>query len=610
MSDMISDLFIRSSVWIPVYGLVGAVVTLPWALGLVKRSGPRPAAYINIIMTILAFGHCLALVGVVAAQPLIELTVPWLRVLDLQIDLAFALTPVTVTGAVVVTGLSVLAQIYALGYLEKDWGLARFYGLMGFFEGAMAGIALSDSLLLTYALLEMLTLSTYLLVGFWYAQPLVVKAARDAFLTKRVGDLFLLMGVVALVTLSGQTHFSDLAAWASTATLPPWGATLLGLALIAGPIGKCAQFPLHLWLDEAMEGPNPASILRNSVVVGCGAWVLIKLQPVLALSPIVQIVLITVGSLTAVGASLMAIAQVDLKRALSHTTSAYLGLVFLAVGLERGELALQLLLTHGLAKASLFMAAGSLILTTVTQDIRRMGGLVKRMPATVLSFGVGSLAMVGLGTFPVLAALISLLPWGLRGILLLVVLMTAMNLMRVYGRVFLGSPSPQSRRAPEVAWPMAVPMVAGIILNLLTPWWLSGDPVPGWIGVGILSAGLGGAALGYAYVCQPGWGRWIDAHWGGLQRFLAYDFYIEALYQGLIVKPFGWGSRWVTWFDRHIVDGLVNGVSLVLLMGGEGLKYSISGRSQAYLLTILVGVLLLGSLLLPTLLLPPLGGQP
>ena len=152
-----------------------------------------------------------------------------------------------------VTFLSLLAQIYALGYMEKDWAMARFFGLLGFFEVAISGIAISDSLLLTYALLEMLTLSTYLLVGFWYAQPLVVTAARDAFLTKRVGDVPLLMGVVTLSTIAGSLNFSDLEKWAETATLSPVFGTLLGLALIAAPTAKCAQFPFHLWLDEAME---------------------------------------------------------------------------------------------------------------------------------------------------------------------------------------------------------------------------------------------------------------------------------------------------------------------------------------------------------------------
>jgi NAD(P)H-quinone oxidoreductase subunit 5 len=168
-------------------------------------------------------------------------------------------------------------------------------------------------------------------VGFWYAQPLVVTAARDAFLTKRIGDVLLLMGVVALAALAGSLNFDDLSEWVKTAELSPWAATLLGLALIAGPVGKCAQFPLHLWLDEAMEGPNPASILRNSVVVICGAYVLIRLQPVVVLSPVALSALVIIGALTAVGASLVAIAQVDIKRTLSYSTSAYLGLVFIAV---------------------------------------------------------------------------------------------------------------------------------------------------------------------------------------------------------------------------------------------------------------------------------------
>ena len=167
----------------------------------------------------------------------------------------------------------------------------------------MAGIVLSGSLFVSYSLLEMLTVSTYLLVGFWYAQPLVVTAARDAFLTKRIGDVLLLMGVVALAALAGSLNFNDLYEWVKTADLSPIVVTLLGLALIAGPTGKCAQFPLHLWLDEAMEGPNPASILRNSAVVTCGAYVLIRLQPIVVLSPVTLTALITIGTLTAVGAS-------------------------------------------------------------------------------------------------------------------------------------------------------------------------------------------------------------------------------------------------------------------------------------------------------------------
>ena len=389
--------------WIvPLYGLLGAILTLPWSTGVIRRTGPRPAAYFNLLMTTLAFIHGTIIFRLTWDHPAQQLVIPWLQTLDLDLSFVLDISPISMGGVELVTGLSLLAQIYALGYMEKDWSLARFYGLLGFFEAAISGIALSDSLLLTYGLLEMLTLSTYLLVGFWYAQPLVVTAARDAFLTKRVGDVLLLMGVVAVSALAGSLTFTDIEIWSETVELSPLVANAVGLALIAGPIGKCAQFPLHLWLDEAMEGPNPASILRNSIVVAAGAYVLIKLDPIFALSPIVSDTIIIIGMITAIGESMVAIAQIDIKRTLSHSTSAYLGLVFIAVGLQQPDIALLLLLTHAIAKALLFMSAGSIILTTNTQDVTEMGGLWSRMPATTTAFFVGAAGLVTilpLGTF-------------------------------------------------------------------------------------------------------------------------------------------------------------------------------------------------------------------
>ncbi|MDJ0565594.1 MAG: proton-conducting transporter membrane subunit, partial [Microcystis sp. M49629_WE12] len=280
------DLFLDTCWLIPIYGLIGSILTLPWSLGIISRTGPRPAAYINLLMTVLGLIHGSIAFNQIWHRETIKLAFEWVRVADLSLSLSIELSPVSLGTLELITLISLLAQIYALGYMEKDWSLARFYGLMGFFEAALGGIALSDSLLFSYAFLEMLTVSTYLLVGFWYAQPLVVTAARDAFLTKRVGDIILLMGLVALSSYGEGLSFSQLENWAVNNPVPPLTATLLGLALIAGPTGKCAQFPLNLWLDEAMEGPNPAGIMRNSIVVSAGAYVLIKLQPVFTLSPI------------------------------------------------------------------------------------------------------------------------------------------------------------------------------------------------------------------------------------------------------------------------------------------------------------------------------------
>ena len=293
-----TDFLLQNSWFIPFYGLIGSLVTLPWTLGLIRRTGPRPAVYLNLLMTVMAVIHGSIAFFAVWQGESQHLVLDWLKVADLELDLSIEISPVSLGALEVVTGISLLAQIYALGYMEKDWSIGRFYGLIGFFEAALSGLALSDSLFFSYALLEMLTLSTYLLVGFWYAQPLVVSAARDAFLTKRVGDIILLMGLVALSSYGEGLTFSQLEDWAKISPIPTVTATLLGLSLIAGPIGKCAQFPLNLWLDEAMEGPNPAGIMRNSIVVSSGAYVLIKLQPIFTLSPLVSNTLIVIGTLT------------------------------------------------------------------------------------------------------------------------------------------------------------------------------------------------------------------------------------------------------------------------------------------------------------------------
>ena len=460
---------IQTAWLIPLYGFIGMLVSLPWACGLFRRDAHRPAAYLNILLTLLAFAHGSLILQEVYQSGPVDLAFPWLSVADLELNISFSLSLTNLVALELITGLSLLSQVYSLGYMDKEWALARFFALLGFFEGAMSGVVLSDSLFQSYFLLEMLTLSTYLLVGFWYAQPLVVTAARAAFLTKRVGDVLLLMGVVALCSYSGVMGFNDLYAWAAQDTLSPLAATLLGLGLVAGPTGKCAQFPMHLWLDEAMEGPNPASILRNSVVVTCGAIVLLKVMPILQLSPIAIGVMLVIGSISAIGGSLVALAQVDIKRTLSYSTTAHMGLVFIAIALQIPVLALLLLFTHAVSKALLSMSIGGVIASTNCQDITELGGLGSRMPATTTAFLVGGAGLVGflpLGGFLALAQSIELLsvrsvPF--MAVFLLTNALTAMGLVRVFRHVFMGNSLIKSRRAAEVNWQMAFPMVLSLI---------------------------------------------------------------------------------------------------------------------------------------------------
>ncbi|MGB3691543.1 MAG: NAD(P)H-quinone oxidoreductase subunit F [Spirulinaceae cyanobacterium] len=610
-----TDFLINNYWFLPLYGLIGAILSLPWSVGIIRTKGPRPAAYINLFMTLLALVHGSIVLALIWHQEPQQLVFSWLKVADLDLSLAIEISPISMGAMEVVTGISFLVQIYALGYLEKDWSLARFYGLMGFFEAALSGIAISDSLFLTYGLLEMLTLSSYLLVGFWYAQPLVVTAARDAFLTKRVGDIILFMGVVALSAYGEGLNFSELGEWVQTSPVSPLTANLLGLALIAGPTGKCAQFPLNLWLDEAMEGPNPAGIMRNSVVVSAGAFVLIKLQPVFTLSPIASNALILIGMVTAIGASLIAIAQIDFKRALSHSTSAYLGLVFITVGIGQPiNVALLLLFTHALAKSLLFMSAGSVILATSGQNVTEMGGLGSKMPATTIAFVVGLAGLVALlpmGMFWAMQQWIAgffAVPWWLLAMLLLINCLSAINLTRVFRLVFLGQPQIKTRRALEAPWPMALAMVSLTVVTLLIPvifqqrQLLSNSRelisqnglIFSQFAVPLLVfSGAIGCLIGAFIELRRAWARPNQFYLRFIQDLLAYDFYIEKLYDLTVVFAVSSLSKITTWFDRYVVDGVVNLVGLFTVFSGNALKYSISGQSQFYLLTILIGVGLL-----------------
>ncbi|PSB16213.1 NAD(P)H-quinone oxidoreductase subunit F [filamentous cyanobacterium CCP2] len=596
--------FLLQTVWlIPCYAIVGAVTSALWSPALIRRTGPRPAGYINLCMTFLAFVHSLAAFPMVWQQPTQILSVSWLQVAGLDLSLSLEISAVTVGASLVVTGLNVLAQTYAIGYLEMDWGWSRFFALLALFEAGMCSLAFCNSLFFSYIILEILTLGTYLIVGTWFNQSLVVTGARDAFLTKRVGDLFLLMGVLAIYPLAGTWDFNELAQWAETATVDPTVATLVGLALLAGPMGKCAQFPLHLWLDEAMEGPIPSTILRNSVVVATGAWVLIKLQPVLALSPVVLTAMIAIGSLTAVGGTLIAIAQIDVKRSLSYSVSAFMGLVFIAVGTGQTEAALLLILSHALAQGLLVMSTGSIVLNSITQDLTQLGGLWSRRPISGLCCLVGVAGLVGLPPLGGFWALLKLAdglwvtqPW-LVAVLLLVNGLTAFSMMREFGLIFAGSPQQMTQRSPENFWLVTLPMMVLMGLTLHLPLILQNlSLLPSWamlnkdMALLLLWSSLIGGGLGAIVYVGQSIPKPIQLPWKRLQTFFAYDLYTPQLYRSSIVFCVDWASRLTDWFDRHVVDGAVNLVGFVSLFSGEALKYGNSGQGQFYILTILIGL--------------------
>ena len=612
---------------VPFYPLLAALLSLAWSPGLISRTGPRPCGYLNLAMVAVAFSHSLlaltalhtnAAAGAQALYKPVSFSWTWLETAGLRVGFDGLVTEPVLIAMTVITGLHLLVQIYAIGYMEMDWGWPRFFGCLSFFEAGLCGLVLTDSVFFSYVILELLTLGTYLIVGTWYNQPLVVKGARDAFLTKRIGDLILLAGVIALLPVSGTWNFHGLQGWAADLTNNgqplPAGFTLILLALIAGPMGKCAQIPLHLWLDEAMESPLPSTVLRNSVVVVGGAWVLLRLEPLIELSPLVQAVLVAVGGTTAVVASLIALAQVDVKRALSFLVSSWLGLLFVAVGLGGTAVADHLLLVYPLPMALILMAIGTIVISNVTQDLTQLGGLWSRRPLMGLAFLTGAAGLMGLPPFASFAALRELLaltaasghPWLLGGLVLLTNCLISAGLIRVFGQIWGGRPTPFTQRSAEVLWLMVLPTTVLMGMELHLPQLLvrngvfSLTPLPGWgpLAWPLLVSTLVGGGFSAAFYLRPHGLARLPQALSGLQEWLAHDMQTERFYHRTVVALVLALARFGAWSDSRLVDGFSGGTGAAAMAGARRLSLTTSGRSQAYALSLVLGVLLMAAWLL------------
>jgi NAD(P)H-quinone oxidoreductase subunit 5 len=397
-------------------------------------------------------------------------------------------------------------------------------------------------------------------------------------------------------------------------------------------MGKCAQIPLHLWLDEAMEIPLPSTVLRNSVVVVGGAWVLLRLQPLIELSPLVGSVLVVVGGTSALVGSLIALAQIDVKRALSFLVSSWLGLLFVAVGLGGTAAADHLMLVYPLPMALMLLAIGAIVLTNVTQDLTQLGGLWSKRPLMGLAFLAGAAGLMGLPPFGGFAALRELLlltgasnhPWLLSGVVLLTNALISAGLIRIFGQIWAGQPTAFTARSPEVLWLMVLPtlLLTGLVLHL--PQLLVSNgvftamlpqlPLPGWGPQAlplVLSTLVGGGLSGLFYL-RPHPLAHLPSALGGLQDWLAHDMQTERFYHRTVVALVVGLAKISAWSDQRLVDGFSGATGGAALAGARRLSFTTSGRTQAYALTLVLGVLLMAAWLLagpsplPTELLRPL----
>lgn len=616
-----ADQLVHLAWLVPLYGALAALLSLPWALGLLK--GRKPPAYAGLALIGLGFIHSLiALVGTIQKPEAITLDIRWLTAGDVALDFSLLFTPLTVGMLTLVTGVSFLVQLYSLGYMHEEPGLPRYYGLLNFFTAAMLGLVVSNNLVVTYAFWELMGLCSYLLVGFWFDKPSASAAARKAFMTTRVGDFLLLIGIVVLYTTAGTLDFTALGSWAEKAQLAPSFTAILTLLLFAGPVGKSAQFPLHVWLPDAMEGPTPVSaLIHAATMVAAGVFLVVKLEPVIALSSLTMGVIAWTGAITALGAALIATVQNDIKRVLAYSTISQLGYMFMALGVGHPEAAVFHLFTHAFFKAMLFLGSGSVIHgmheaehTTHghldCQDMQNMGGLWKKMPVTGVTFGVGVLSIAGV--FPlagfwskdsVLHALGESTAFsGVYAIALITAALTAFYMSRQFLLTFTGAARTQEAGiVHESPWVMSLPLVVLMVPSALSGYlgnlWFAKEELS--ISVATLStvAVLLGFAVSFTLYVLKVPVKGLQTTFAPLLQALENRLYIDQLYERTVVSGLAGIGVTVAWFDKNLVDGLVNLVSAFFLAGSQVFKYVETGKTQFYLLIVITSVVTLGFLI-------------
>lgn len=405
----------------------------------------------------------------------------WLETGGLSLTVGLSLTPLSWLVALLVAGAGVLVALYAVGYLARETGRARFYTALSFFIGAMLTLVLSNSLVLLFAAWEAVGLASYLLIGFWYRQDDVRRAALKAFMMTRLGDLGLLLGWVWVLVRLGTTDIDGLLGAAAQGTFPAAELTPVALLFLLGAIGKSAQLPLTAWLPDAMAGPTPVSaLIHSATMVAAGVYLLVRLFPLFEAAPGALAVIFWVGALTALFAALVATTQTDLKRVLAWSTVSQLGEMVLVLGLGGAYAATFHLITHAAFKATLFLAAGAVGHTLGTYDMRRMGGLARRMPLTALAFGAAALTLAGvppLSAFwseeAILAQVATGQPLALPLVVLLIFL-AGVYISRAAVSAFAPWPDAPAPKAHDPGGRMLMPLLAGALLALGVGWFLSG----------------------------------------------------------------------------------------------------------------------------------------
>ena len=554
------------------------------------RRYPRASQAISIAASLITF---LTALGIALGRIEAPAPVSWIDLPGLHVELGITLDALARLMLLMVTGVAFLIHVYSLGYMAEDPGRARFFGELSLFLASMIGIIVATNFVMMYVFWELVGVSSYLLIGFWFEKNSAADAARKAFLANRVGDFGFLLGILTFWATCGTVAFDPAAAQGLAGNSL---ALIAALLLFCGCVGKSAQIPLHVWLPDAMEGPTPVSaLIHAATMVAAGVYMLCRIFFVLELSPPALSVIAWTGGITALVAALIATQQNDIKRVLAYSTMSQLGYMVLAVGCASTTAAMFHLTTHGFFKALLFMGAGSVLHALHhEQDIWRMGGVGRRMPLTFATFGIGAAALAGV---PGLAGFFSkeeILQAAARSEPVLfwmaafTAALTAFYMTRITLVAFLGKPRTEAaEHGKESPLVMGVPLIILSVLAVIAGYpffgiehYLGGHGTEEGKSLLVPAASLAAVALGLTVGAVT---------YGGATRervaipLFERKFYFDEIYDWTVLKFQEESARLLAWIDQWIIGFvLVRGGAFVVSLGGEMLRLLQAGNLREY----------------------------
>ena len=570
-------------------------------------------------------------------QKLIPFQMEWLRFTEhLYINLGILLDPISVMMLVVISTVSLMVHIYSLGYMKGEKGFERYYAFLSLFTFSMLGLVLATNIFQMYIFWELVGVSSYLLIGFYYTKPEAVAASKKAFIVTRFADMFFLIGILFLSFYTKTFDFGiltsgDASVFASTAGVSFMGISVMSWAMaliFIGGAGKSAMFPLHIWLPDAMEGPTPVSaLIHAATMVVAGVYLVARLFPVYVLyTPDVLHGIAYVGAFTSLFAAVIACVQTDIKRVLAFSTISQIGFMMVALGVSKmgGEEGLGYmagmfhLFTHAMFKALLFLGAGSIIHAVHSNEMSKMGGLRKYMPFTHWTFLIACLAIAGIPPFSgffskdeILTAVFNFNPY-FGALMTFTAGLTAFYMFRLYYNIFWGKEHKHAHTPHESPFAMLFPLIFLATVTVFAGWaipfgnFVSSDGVAfhseldmTTATISVVVALLSIALATVFYMKDSKTPAKLATTFSGLHKAASHRFYVDEVYMFITKKViFNNISTPIAWFDRHVIDATMNGFANVTQWTSRRIKGFQSGEVQHYAFVILLGAIMIAALVI------------